>query len=269
MSRILVSLVVLALAGCVASHGKPLRELGRTPTGKRVGLYADPRYVPSERAQVTPDEVTRALRSSGSFSEDDTRAIAGTIAAVLAEIEADQRIIIIAADAIDPPRFHVFVQGGELQVATMRGDHEISRHASALANPTGEPTHVAGGPAPHHPPAHPPAKPEPRPEPKPESKPEPKPEPKPEAKPEPKPEPKPEAKPEPKPEPKPAPAADRPKDTAKPKPKPKPRPKTKDEPRLSEAEVRKRLEELDRLRARGLITEDEYQAKRKALLERL
>jgi hypothetical protein len=259
LMRIAVMALLVAGAACdvgARSVGTRTTTLMRAPSGKTLAVYRSPSFESQGRA-VPEAVVVHGMRASSLFFEEDIRALAPAIATGLTDLDEDERLVVETSDTA----IHVFVAAatGDLQVVGFRRGHEISRHTSAIP---GEPvkTELATKPRPAAAAAAPataapatapasaslteaaaetPAPPPPRPAPA-------------------------EA---------PAPTTASPTGTTEqPAVKPraaKPKPATPLPRRLSAEEIRNRLDELDRLRAKGLITEREYQQRRKALLDQL
>jgi hypothetical protein len=246
VNRFAALLVTFGLIGCPRPGGQGIgtrvTTIDTAPSGKILAIYSSTTF--STEARVVPaDVVVQGMRASSMFFEEDIRALVPEITPALATLEEDQRIVIETNDTA----VHVFVSAstGELQIISFRQGQEVSRHASAIPA-TAVKTELASKPKPAHPvqpsvveapPPH--VEPPPRAAPPIEQPPTP-------------------------PEP--------PKEPAKVTKKPATqatKQKTKPAPRLTEAEIRAKLDELDRLRAKGLITDAEYEQKRKALLDQL
>jgi hypothetical protein len=239
---------VVALAGCPAGMqvaGTRVREVTSAPSGKRVAVYRSSSFA-TETQPVPEDVVIQAMRATGMFFEEDIRAFASDITTELPKLDEDERLVVETNDTA----IHVYVASKELQIVGFRSGQEVSRHASAIPSAAVKteltPRPVRPAPAPVEP------SPPPRPvEPVVVAPPPPPPV---AVVPPPPPPPPPVVKPPP-----PKPVATKPKaPAAKPA-----------GPRLTEPEFRAKLAELDRLLAGGLITKDEYEQKKKALLEQL
>jgi hypothetical protein len=233
-------LAIAAACGGTQATGTLVRPVTAAPSGKKLGIYRSTSFRTDSR-DVTEDVVVQAMRASSLFFDEDIRALSGDIAPALGKLEEDQRLIVETNDTA----IHMYVASNELQIVAFRNGQEISRHASAIPAAAVK-TEIA--PRPTSRPAAPPSAPTSPPPPIVVEKPiEP-----------------PVEKPVEKPIDKPVekPAAEKPKVVAKPKPKP---PASK----LTESEVRQKLDELERLHAKSLITDDEYQQRRKALLDQL
>jgi hypothetical protein len=252
--RILAGLVALVL-GC--AHVAPVQSVYTTPSGKHLvvmggaDVHNEPRAVPEE-------VVVQAMRASSMFFDEDIRALAPQIVTALPTLQADQHLAVETSDT----QIHIYVASNELQIVSFRDGQEISRHASAipapavethLTNPNIERVEVAPPPTPPTTTTTTTAAPPPEPPPAP---------------------PTPTATstpPPPAPAPAPPPTPPPPVTTGH-KPKHHPAPPaddTKQTGRLTEAQIRDKLAELDRLKAKGLITDGEYQQKKKALLDQL
>lgn len=237
----IVTLLLVALLACAGrqAEGTLVRSVTSTPSGKKLGVYRSSSFG-TESKDVPEDVVIQAMRASSLFVEEDIRALSGDIAPALGKLEDDQRLILETNDTA----IHMYVASNELQIVAFRTGQEVSRHASAIPadavktelTPRSHP--AAPAPAPPVVVEKPVEKPAPPPPPPPPVVVE-------------------------KPAEKPAPPPDKPKPVTKPKPAAKPAAK------LTEAEVRAKLDELDRLHAKSLITDDEYQQRRKALLDQL
>lgn len=244
--RILAGLVAFVVACATAPQAHFLYS---TPSGKHLlvlradDLHNEPRAVPE-------DVVVQAMRASSMFFDEDIRALAPQIVTALPTLAADQHLTVETSDT----QIHVYVASNELQIVSFRDGQEISRHASAIPAPAVE-TLLTN---PHV------ERVEPPPEPTTTAAPPPPP---PEVVTAPPPTPAPQTSPPPvttTPPPPPATTAHRPKHHPTP-----PADDTKQTGRLTEAQIRDKLAELDRLKAKGLITDAEYQQKKKALLDQL
>lgn len=233
---VLFTVVVFACGG-IGQHGTGTRtrSLATVPSGKRLAIYTSPSFSTEARA-VPEDVLVQAMRASSMFFEEDIRALSKEVSETLGELGDQERIVVETEDT----SIHVFVAKatGELQLVGFRGNHEISRHASAIpaaavkteltvqGRPVEQPQPAAKVEAP--PPAPVVATPAP------------------------------------------APVAATPIAPPTPKAKSPAKPKAKPAaPKLSESELRAKLDELERLHAKQLITDAEYDKKRKALLDQL
>lgn len=239
--------LALGCAGAGQGIGTRVNTVATTPSGKTLAIYRAASFE-TEAREVPAEVVTQGLRASSVFFEEDIRALVPEIVPALAKLEDDQRIVIESSDTVT----HVFVSAStsELQIISFRSGQEISRHASAIPAAAVK-TELAATPKAHS-----------QPQPVPQQT----------------------VQQPPVQNPPPvvveAPPVDPPKDPPKAAPKDtkvvtkkqttKPPAKTPaKQPRLTEAEIRTKLDELERLRAKGLITEPEYQQKRKSLLDQL
>jgi hypothetical protein len=210
---VLVLVVALSLAACgsaIEVNGERVQTVGRAPSGKVVEIWRS-REFHSELREVPEPVVVEAMHASSMFFDEDVRALSSTITRALAELQADERVVVDAGDSA----IHIYVADGELQIASFRTGMELSRHTSAIPASAVKTTL-----SPHPTPAPPPP-------------------------------------PAPAPAPTPVPVASPPPPVVEPN------------EHLTEAEIRKRLAELDRLLAKHLITQTEYDQKRKALLDQL
>lgn len=231
----LLLVAVIACGPAVRSTGTRVRTLTTAPSGKTLALYRAETFA-TESRDVPEAVVVQGMRASSMFFEEDIRALAPGIAGGLAKLEQDERIVVETNDTA----IHFFIANNELQVVGFRQGQELSRHASPIPAPAVK-TELASQPHAKSKPVLPPEAADRAPPP---------------------PEPPPVVVATPQPAPPPA---------TKPAPPPKPVVKAKPPPgrRLTEQEIRKKLDELDHLHSKGLITDDEYHQKRKTLLDQL
>lgn len=230
-SRLLL-VAAIACRPAVVSIGTRVRTITTAHSGKVLVVYRAKGFV-TESRHVPETVVVQAMRASSMFFEEDVRSLAPNIAGGLVKLEQDERIVVETSDTA----IHFFVASNELQVVGFRKGQEISRHASPIPSPAVK-TELTSKP--HA---------EPKPVPPPEA-------------------PAPVAPPQvvvstPQPA--------LPPTTTKPAAPPKPVVKARPPPgrRLTEQEIRMKLDELERLRSKDLITDDEYRQKRNALLDQL
>lgn len=233
------TLLLVAVTACgpaVRSRGTRVRTMTTVPSGKTLAVYRAETFA-TESRDVPEAVVVQGMRASSMFFDEDIRALAPDIAGGLAKLEQDERIVVETNDTA----IHFFIANHELQVVGFRQGQEITRHASPIPAPAVK-TELASEPHAEPKPVLPPeaadrAPPPPAPPPVVVSTPQP-------------------ALPPP---------------ATKPAPPPKPVVKAKPPPgrRLTEQEIRKKLDELHHLHSKSLITDDEYHQKRKALLDQL
>lgn len=243
--RILAGLIALLVA-CSAGPGHltTVESISRTASGKQLVVARSAAFATDSR-EVPADVVIQAMRASSMFFDEDIRALAPDITTALPKLDKDERLVVDTSDT----EIHLYVASNELQIVSFRDGQEISRHASAIPAPAVE-THLTNPNIEHvDVPPPPPTTTTAAPPPPPEVV----------------------TPPPPQPTPPPAPPPTPPVTTAH-KPKHHPAPPaddTKQTGRLTEAQIRDKLAELDRLKAKGLITDAEYQQKKKALLDQL
>lgn len=228
----LLLVAVVACGPAVRSTGTRLRTMTTAPSGKTLAVYRADTFA-TESRDIPEAVVVQGMRASSMFFEEDIRALARDIAGGLARLEQHERLVVETSDTA----IHFFIANNELEVVGFRRGHEISRHASAIPAPAVK-TELASKP-----------RAEPRPVVLPDA-----------------------AAPAPPPPvavstPEPAPPLPQTRPAAPPRPVAKARPPPGRH--LTEQEIRQKLDELDHLHARGLITDDEHRQKRKALLDQL
>ena len=231
------ALLFLLLVACGAASfqrnpGSRVDEVASAPSGKHLAIYKSTAFTTQPR-DVPEDVVIQAMRASSMFFDEDIRAFSKQVSDTLPKLEDDQRLVIEMSDTA----VHMFVENNELQVVAFRDGQEVSHHASAI--PTAAVKTELQARTPHPPPTTTPPPPVASVPPPVETK--------------------------PVDTPPPPPVDDKTKVATKPK-KAAPPPKQK---RLTEAEIRAKLDELDRLLAKQLITQTEYDQKKKALLDQL
>jgi hypothetical protein len=131
VTRWACALIIVLGAACGGSqglHGERVRVIATASSGKKVTIYASPAYRDTEQRPVPEDVVVQAMHASGTFFEEDIRALSADITKALASLEVGQRVVIETSDT----QVHVYVANGELQIAGYRDDQEVSRHTSAI-----------------------------------------------------------------------------------------------------------------------------------------
>ncbi|HTJ44758.1 MAG TPA: SHOCT domain-containing protein [Kofleriaceae bacterium] len=228
--------------------GSTIEKIMHTASGKDLVVEQSASFQ-TEPREVPADVVVQGLRASSMFFEEDIRALAPQITTALPALKPDQRLVVETSDT----DVHIFVASNELQIISYRSGEEISRHSSAIPSAAVE-THLTMPHVEHvenveHVDHSPPP---------------------------------PDTTTTTAVTPPPPPPPDTTTTTTTPPPppdktvahKPKHKPTTsgddtKQTGRLSEAQIREKLGELDRLKSKGLITDTEYQQKKKALLDQL
>lgn len=129
--RLAAVAVIVALAGCPSGGGAGPSASGtfvaKAASGKKlyvdkaVSLETNPRDVPE-------DVVIQAMRSSSLFFEEDIRAFSKDIAEQLAKLDQSEFLLIETSDT----SIRFYVLHDELQIVAFREGTEVSRHASAI-----------------------------------------------------------------------------------------------------------------------------------------
>jgi hypothetical protein len=248
----------LAACGSSAVTGVRARSVGDSPSGKHLAVYESASFQTEDKT-VPEDVVVQAMRASSMFFDEDVRALSPQIVEQLPKLTTHEHLVVETSDT----QVHLYVSANELQMVAFRDGQEVSRHASAIPPPAVK-TELTPR---HHGEPTPAATPTPAAAPTPVVAPAPVavPAPTPVATPVPPPAAASPPTPTPAPPPKQTPASDSKKKPSPVVAKPKPAPPKQ----MSEAEIRAKLDELDRLRAKDLITPDEYAKKKKELLDQL
>lgn len=125
----IAALAVTALIACVsnASVGSRVRTVADAPSGKKLTIYVSSSFEVEPR-EVPEDVVVQAMRASSLFFDEDIRAFAKQIAEQLPNLDEDQHLVVESNDTA----VHMYVAHNELQVVAFREGHEVSRHASAI-----------------------------------------------------------------------------------------------------------------------------------------
>lgn len=126
-----VAVIGALLGGCPSGGGAGPSASGtfvaKAPSGKKlyvdkaISLETNPRDVPE-------DVVIQAMRSSSLFFEEDIRAFSKEIAEQLGKLDQNEFLLIQTSDT----SIRFYVVHDELQIVAFREGQEVSRHASAI-----------------------------------------------------------------------------------------------------------------------------------------
>lgn len=219
-----------------AGEGSPPSVFVRsieTDSEKAVAVVTDPRFDEHQARAVDVASFRRALMNSGLFTDEDVASLSAPIAAAMSEMSGPEKVRVLAWAHDGIRRYYLFLHGETLHVVYFRGDVEVDRHQSVVKSY--EVAGAASTPTPVGTQAVAPHE-----------------------------------SPTPAPAATVAKAAATPRVTTSPTPTPdRRRTEVVMASRLSEGEVREKIQELRSLQEQGLITGDEYKRKVKDTLNRL
>ena len=129
--RVAAVAVIVALAGCPSGGGQGPSASGtfvaKAPSGKK--LYVDKQVSLETNPRDVPEAVLiQAMRSSSLFFEEDIRAFSKEIAEQLGKLDQSEFLLIETSDT----SIRFYTLHDELQIVAFREGQEVSRHASAI-----------------------------------------------------------------------------------------------------------------------------------------
>jgi len=239
-----LALPVLALPAfaCIGARRPEARpgfvRMVDTDSDKAVSVVESRAFETHQSALVDPRSVAAALESSGMFGSDDAVALSGPVADELAIMEPHEHLRIVGWASDAPRVYMVYLRRKRLHIAFYSRGQQLETHDAVLPEPAV--AIAALTPSPSATPSQSPSPSE-------------------------------VASPEPTSSPSPEPTlseAPSPSPTAIAR-KPPRRRRTRPPPPITETEARKKINDLDVLLGRGLITVAEHKTKRKEILARL
>jgi hypothetical protein len=120
---------------------------------KVMTVVRNARLADHEPGAVTKQAVTSAMLASGFFQEEDAKYLAGPIALEMPRMASREQVRIVGWADDGPRIYYVLIHGGKLRLAYYKGAEELDRHEAVI------PTEAVpmGGAIPPSPPEPPPA----------------------------------------------------------------------------------------------------------------